>query len=98
MPDMVDSETPKTAMSRTGFDGQEYELVFSDEFNTPGRTFYPGAYFSLSELVFLFSFPFHLLFVVFLHSATGAALFRSSLGTFPASPSAGPMTSWIRDW
>lgn len=48
MPDMVDSETPKTAMSRTGFDGQEYELVFSDEFNTPGRTFYPGAYFSLS--------------------------------------------------
>ena len=24
------------------YDGSEYELVFSDEFNTDGRTFYPG--------------------------------------------------------
>ncbi|KAF8666653.1 Beta-glucan synthesis-associated protein (SKN1) [Rhizoctonia solani] len=42
MPDLVDKDTPQSAMTRTGFDGQEYELVFSDEFNTDGRTFYPG--------------------------------------------------------
>ncbi|CUA76044.1 putative beta-glucan synthesis-associated protein C23H3,11c [Schizosaccharomyces pombe 972h-] [Rhizoctonia solani] len=41
-PSMIDKDTPQSAMSRTGFDGQEYELVFSDEFNTDGRTFYPG--------------------------------------------------------
>ena len=39
---MVDKDTPQSAMTRTGFDGQEYELVFSDEFNTDGRSFYPG--------------------------------------------------------
>ncbi len=66
MPDMIDSETPKSAMTRTGFDGQDYELVFSDEFNTPGRTFYPGAYFyflsspSMSPFPLLFSFFFPL--------------------------------------
>lgn len=42
MPQLVDPETPDSAKTRTGFDGQEYELVFSDEFNTDGRTFYPG--------------------------------------------------------
>ncbi|KAF8649109.1 hypothetical protein AX16_006007 [Volvariella volvacea WC 439] len=42
MPEMIDPETPDNARTRTGFDGQAYELVFSDEFNTPGRTFYPG--------------------------------------------------------
>ncbi|KAI0090615.1 beta-glucan synthesis-associated [Irpex rosettiformis] len=42
MPEVIDPETPDSAKSRTGFDGQEYELVFSDEFNTDGRTFYPG--------------------------------------------------------
>ncbi|KAJ1307470.1 hypothetical protein OPQ81_001569 [Rhizoctonia solani] len=41
-PSPIDKDTPQSAMTRTGFDGQEYELVFSDEFNTPGRTFYPG--------------------------------------------------------
>lgn len=25
-------------MSRTGFDGKQYDLVFSDEFNTDNRT------------------------------------------------------------
>jgi len=39
---MIDLETPEEAKTRTGFDGEEYELVFSDEFNTDGRTFYPG--------------------------------------------------------
>ena len=42
MPQLIDRDTPDSAKTRTGFDGQEYELVFSDEFNTDGRTFYPG--------------------------------------------------------
>jgi hypothetical protein len=71
MPEMIDSETPDAAKTRTGFDGMEYELVFSDEFNTPGRSFYPGAYFfswlSLSTVVFLefFSLPVYFLVRVF---------------------------------
>ena len=44
MPDPIDTETPDSAKTRTGYDGQQYELVFSDEFNTPGRTFYPGEF------------------------------------------------------
>lgn len=44
MPDMIDKDTPETAKSRTGFDGHEYELVFSDEFNVDGRSFYPGRF------------------------------------------------------
>ena len=42
MPQLVDPDTPDSAKTRTGFDGEEYELVFSDEFNVDGRTFYPG--------------------------------------------------------
>ena len=42
MPQIIDPDTPDNAKSRTGFDGQDYELVFSDEFNVDGRTFYPG--------------------------------------------------------
>lgn len=41
-PVLIDTETPANAMTRTGFDGHDYDLVFSDEFNTDGRTFYPG--------------------------------------------------------
>ncbi|EIM81775.1 glycoside hydrolase family 16 protein [Stereum hirsutum FP-91666 SS1] len=43
-PSLIDSETPDWALTRTSFtDGEtEYTLVFSDEFNTDGRTFYPG--------------------------------------------------------
>lgn len=41
-PSMVDPETPQDAMSKTGNDGNTYQLVFSDEFNTDGRSFYPG--------------------------------------------------------
>ena len=37
-----DTDTPDSAKLRTGFDGEQYELVFSDEFNVDGRTFYPG--------------------------------------------------------
>ncbi|CAL1711204.1 unnamed protein product [Somion occarium] len=42
LPQMIDLDTPEEAKTRTGFDGQPYELVFSDEFNMDGRTFYPG--------------------------------------------------------
>lgn len=42
LPTMIDPATPKEVYTRSGFDGQEYELVFSDEFDTPGRSFYPG--------------------------------------------------------
>lgn len=42
MPELIDKDTPDAAKTRTGFDGEEYELVFSDEFNVDGRTFYPG--------------------------------------------------------
>ncbi|KAG0146830.1 hypothetical protein CROQUDRAFT_43782 [Cronartium quercuum f. sp. fusiforme G11] len=42
LPGLIDATTPESAMTRTGFDGQKYNLVFSDEFNTDGRTFWPG--------------------------------------------------------
>jgi beta-glucanase (GH16 family) len=42
MPELIDIATPNSAKTRTGFDGQEYDLVFSDEFEIDGRTFYPG--------------------------------------------------------
>lgn len=44
MPDLVDADTPDNARTRVGFDGLEYDLVFSDEFNVPERSFYPGLY------------------------------------------------------
>ncbi|EIW55856.1 beta-glucan synthesis-associated [Trametes versicolor FP-101664 SS1] len=42
MPELIDPDTPDSAKTRTGFDGEAYELVFSDEFNKDNRTFYPG--------------------------------------------------------
>jgi hypothetical protein len=39
---LVDPDTPHSAKTRVGFDGQPYNLVFSDEFNLDNRTFYPG--------------------------------------------------------
>ncbi|QRW00570.1 glycoside hydrolase family 16 protein [Ceratobasidium sp. AG-Ba] len=42
LPSLIDKDTPQSAKTRTGFDGQKYNLVFSDEFETEGRTFYPG--------------------------------------------------------
>jgi beta-glucanase (GH16 family) len=40
--DLIDADTPSTAYTRTGFDGNTYDLVFSDEFEVDGRSFYPG--------------------------------------------------------
>ncbi|KAJ3736703.1 glycoside hydrolase family 16 protein [Lentinula guzmanii] len=40
---MIDLETPQDAYTYTSFyDNSEMQLIFSDEFNTDGRTFYPG--------------------------------------------------------
>ena len=39
---LIDPDTPSSVMSRTGSDGNEQQLVFSDEFNDDGRTFYDG--------------------------------------------------------
>lgn len=41
-PSLIDNDTPLDRRGYTGYDGQAYELVFSDEFNTNGRTFYNG--------------------------------------------------------
>ncbi|KAJ9116310.1 hypothetical protein QFC22_004750 [Naganishia vaughanmartiniae] len=40
--ELIDPETPKDVYTRTGFDGKQWSLKFSDEFNTDGRTFFPG--------------------------------------------------------
>lgn len=39
---LVDPDTPKHALSRTSINGDKWKLVFSDEFNAEGRTFYDG--------------------------------------------------------
>lgn len=40
---LIDSDTPQEAYTLTSYqDGSELQLVFSDEFNVPDRTFYPG--------------------------------------------------------
>ncbi|KAJ7729678.1 glycoside hydrolase family 16 protein [Mycena maculata] len=42
-PSLIDADTPSSVYSRTGItDQQKYNLIFSDEFNTDGRSFYPG--------------------------------------------------------
>jgi beta-glucanase (GH16 family) len=49
---LIDPDTPQHAMKRTGELGEDYTLVFSDEFNTPNRTFYEGddAYFFAPDI------------------------------------------------
>lgn len=40
---LIDLDTPTSAYTTTSYgDGSEWQLIFSDEFNTDGRTFYPG--------------------------------------------------------
>ncbi|KAJ7700832.1 glycoside hydrolase family 16 protein [Mycena rosella] len=41
-PTLIDADTPSSAHTYTGTDGKKYNLVFSDEFNVDGRSFYPG--------------------------------------------------------
>jgi beta-glucanase (GH16 family) len=40
--DLIDPTTPDKAKTRLSHDGTKQRLVFSDEFNTDGRTFYDG--------------------------------------------------------
>lgn len=40
---LIDKDTPESEYTITSFqDGSQLSLVFSDEFNTEGRSFYPG--------------------------------------------------------
>ena len=39
---LIDADTPDTAKTRVGYDGEDYVLVFSDEFNLDGRSFDAG--------------------------------------------------------
>ncbi|KAI0284022.1 glycoside hydrolase family 16 protein [Russula aff. rugulosa BPL654] len=41
-PTLIDSDTPKQFYTKTASDGSTWNLVFSDEFNQAGRTFWPG--------------------------------------------------------
>ncbi|KAI0318046.1 glycoside hydrolase family 16 protein [Amylostereum chailletii] len=43
-PELIDVHTPKEAYTKTSFQspGDEWDLVFSDEFEVDGRSFYPG--------------------------------------------------------
>lgn len=52
---LVDPDTPHSAKTRVGFDGQTYNLVFSDEFNLDNRTFNPGddPYWEAADLWYL---------------------------------------------
>ncbi|KAM0719932.1 hypothetical protein Q7P37_004067 [Cladosporium fusiforme] len=39
---LIDPDTPENVMTRKDASGKTQKLAFSDEFNDPGRTFYPG--------------------------------------------------------
>jgi hypothetical protein len=39
---LIDPDTPDSVKTRKSHDGTKQVLVFSDEFNTDGRTFYDG--------------------------------------------------------
>ncbi|KAH9851610.1 glycoside hydrolase family 16 protein [Lenzites betulinus] len=41
-PTLIDADTDQSVYTRKGNDGKNYNLVFSDEFELDGRTFYPG--------------------------------------------------------
>ncbi|GAA6001293.1 hypothetical protein JCM10207_006594, partial [Rhodosporidiobolus poonsookiae] len=42
LPSLIDKDTPLDVYTRTGVNGDKLNLVFSDEFNRDGRTFWPG--------------------------------------------------------
>ena len=48
--DLVDPDTPETALTRKTATGDTWKLVFSVEFNAKGRTFYEGDGISFSKL------------------------------------------------
>lgn len=42
LPSLIDPDTPSWAYSRKGSDDEDWELVFSDEFEKEDRTFFEG--------------------------------------------------------
>ena len=42
LPSIIDPDTPESAYTREGYDGETWQLAFSDEFNKDGRTFFAG--------------------------------------------------------
>ena len=40
--DLIDPDTPDSERTKKDFHGNTWHLAFSDEFNTPGRSFYEG--------------------------------------------------------
>jgi hypothetical protein len=42
LPTLIDPDTPQSAYTKVGYDGETWDLAFSDEFNADGRTFFPG--------------------------------------------------------
>ncbi|KAI0316822.1 glycoside hydrolase family 16 protein [Amylostereum chailletii] len=42
VPSLIDKDTDSQFYTKTGSDGKKYNLIFSDEFNQDGRTFWPG--------------------------------------------------------
>lgn len=56
---LIDSDTPQDAYTKTSYkDGSDLTLVFSDEFNVEGRSFYPGddPYWEAADLHYWASF------------------------------------------
>lgn len=49
---LIDRDTPQSAYTHTSIEtGEAWELVFSDEFNQDGRTFWPGeSYHGLADV------------------------------------------------
>ncbi|KAF5313575.1 hypothetical protein D9611_010170 [Ephemerocybe angulata] len=96
MPQPIDPDTPQSARTRTGFDGQDYELVFSDEFNVEGRSFYPGTL-AFPPLPLLLSLP--LLPFYRFYPPTASTLLPLSPST--ASPLARllpTLSTWLATW
>ena len=48
---LIDNDTPQDVYTKTSYiDGSTLELVFSDEFNVEGRSFYPGGIICFSSV------------------------------------------------
>ena len=48
---LIDRETPMEFRTKPDYvNGKTWELVFSDEFNTDNRSFYPGGGFSFTRI------------------------------------------------
>ena len=57
--ELIDPDTPKTAYTRASINGKQMKLVFSDEFNTNGRTFYENddQFWQAQDIHYAYSYP-----------------------------------------